>query len=254
MRDKGVKMLNKTVTVRITKPIDAFDAKSGRKTLNAGLGNVSGVPGGRNVKTYVMGINYPLNFFIGKTIAVIKRHGNRGVAIVAAPKNAHFVNFEIENAVAFAEERGSYKLECLYESSCGAVVYRMINGVPRFLLIKNKRSSNWGFPKGHIEEGESPHETAAREVFEETGVRIDIVEGFSSKSEYIIGRKVQKEVRIFLAATKDTQTKIQRDEIEDYIWLPYEQASDALNFQNDKRILEKAYNFMLKEGIGYNEG
>lgn len=57
-----------------------------------------------------------------------------------------------------------YRLECLYESSCGAVIFHDIKGEVRYLLIKNKRSAHWGFPKGHIERGETKEQTAIREV------------------------------------------------------------------------------------------
>lgn len=246
-------MLNKTVKVRITKPIDPKLKKSREPMLNVGIGDVSGAPSCRGIKTYVMGISYPVNYFVGKIIALLKRQDGYICGIVAAPKNVRFVNYEIIDALEFSEKPGSYKLDCLYENSCGAVVFRKINNVPRFLLIKNQRSAHWGFPKGHMERGETPQDTAKREVLEETGLRINIIEGFSSKSEYIIGRRVQKEVRIFLATTTDTQTKIQKEEIEDYIWLTYEQAMETLNFQNDKRILRKAQVFMLDEGIGYTD-
>ncbi|MFR2841802.1 MAG: NUDIX domain-containing protein [Acutalibacteraceae bacterium] len=36
------------------------------------------------------------------------------------------------------------------------------------MLIKNKRSAHWGFPKGHMEKGETREETAKREIGEET--------------------------------------------------------------------------------------
>ena len=48
-------------------------------------------------------------------------------------------------------------------------MFRRINEEYRFLLIKNRRSNNWGFPKGHIEKGETEVATAKREVLEETG-------------------------------------------------------------------------------------
>ncbi|NLA77715.1 MAG: NUDIX domain-containing protein, partial [Clostridiales bacterium] len=129
------------------------------------------------------------------------------------------------------------------------VVYRVINGEYRCLLIKNKRSAHWGFPKGHMERGETPEDTARREVLEETGVSIDIVPGFVSRSEYTIQNKVEKSVSVFAATTPDTQTVIQREEIEDYIWLKYEDALEMLKFENDKNILEKSHNFLVSENI-----
>lgn len=80
-----------------------------------------------------------------------------------------------------------------------------INGETRLLLIKNSRSAHWGFPKGHMERGETPEQTARREVLEETGMHIDIIPDFTAKSDYTIQGKVEKSVTIFLAKTEDTK-------------------------------------------------
>ena len=114
------------------------------------------------------------------------------------------------------------------------------------MLIKNKRSSNWGFPKGHIEKGETKLDTAKREVLEETGLHISIFDGFEMSSDYKIAGRVEKNVTVFLATTEDTQTVIQKEEIEDYIWLEYAKALEMLKFENDKFILENAQAFLEK--------
>lgn len=53
----------------------------------------------------------------------------------------------------------------------------------------------------------------------------------------------------WLASTADTQTVIQREEIEDYIWLGYDKALSKLRFENDKMILNKAYNYLVKNKV-----
>ena len=54
--------------------------------------------------------------------------------------------------------------------SAGGIVFRREpDGVARFLLIRDSYD-NWGFPKGHLEDGESPAEAALRETAEETGL------------------------------------------------------------------------------------
>lgn len=45
----------------------------------------------------------------------------------------------------------------------------------KVLLVKHKKLGFWLAPGGHIEEGELPHEAAEREVYEETGVRVEVV-------------------------------------------------------------------------------
>lgn len=44
------------------------------------------------------------------------------------------------------------------------------SGQAEILLVASNRTGLWGIPKGHVEEGETPLETAKREAFEEGGV------------------------------------------------------------------------------------
>ena len=242
-------MLGKFVRVCVTKRINDKDPATGLvNRLNFGRIE-SGCSAKHVLGAYIMGIDHPVRNFDGRVIAIIRRKSGECLWVVA-PKSTRFIVNDIRAAIAYAEGEGDqYAIDCLYESSCGAVVYRMINGELRYLLIKNKRSANWGFPKGHIEPGETQEETAMREVLEETGVHIHIHPGFVSRSEYTIQGKVEKSVAIFVAGTTDTQTVIQQEEIEDYIWLNYQKAWKILKFQNDRTILEKANNFLIKIGI-----
>ena len=53
----------------------------------------------------------------------------------------------------------------------GGVVYRTEGGTPVVLLVRAKRTPHeWVLPKGHIEAGEKPIETATREVREEASL------------------------------------------------------------------------------------
>ncbi len=238
-------MLGRFVKVRITQPIGSPNKRTGGVfTLNYGtVEDAARFKGACINGAYVMGIDHPVRNFDGRIVAAITRENGERLC-VAAPKNSRYIINDIKAAIDPCEGAGSYTADCLYESSCGAVVYRAINGETRYLLIKNRRSANWGFPKGHIEQGETREETAAREVLEETGIHITIIPDFVSTSEYTIQGRVEKSVTIFLASTNDTQTKIQREEIEDYVWLNYEKALETLKFENDRAILERAAAFL----------
>lgn len=243
-------MLGKSVRVRITKPFNSFDSRTNtRYMLNFGIAEIKTEKKNFIYSACVMGINHPVNIFEGRIIAVVRHSDKRPNYIIVAPKKSRYINFEIEDAVKFLEKNRPHTIECLYESSCGAVVFRDIGGIRKYLLIKNKRSNHWGFPKGHIERGETETATAKREVLEETGLHINILDGFSSTSEYRIAGRVEKRVTIFLASTTDTHTVIQEAEIEDYIWLDYDNALSTLRFENDKSILISSKEFLKEKNM-----
>lgn len=239
-------MLGKYIRVKITKPIHSFNQQYGYEyLLNFGMID-SGRHLDKNIRgVYIMGLNHPVRSFDGRVIASFSHPGEEGEYLVAAPRKSKYIDTQIREALEFAEGEGDYPLDCLYEMSCGAVVFREINGEIRFLLIRNRRSTYWGFPKGHMERGETKEDTARREVLEETGVHINIIPDFSLKSEYTIQGKVEKTVTIFLASTNNTQTVIQREEIEDYVWYDFEKAYKVLRFENDREIIRKAHEFLL---------
>ena len=243
-------MLGKYVRVRVTNPIHSVNNQSGF-TYGLNYGVIEGKKRFDNIQygAYIMGIDHPVRTFDGRVIASIEKEGESRPVYVVAPKSTRFILNQVEDAVSFAIAGGEYRLNCLYERSCGAIVYRFINDGIRYLLIKNKRSSNWGFPKGHVERGETNEQTAVREVLEETGIHIKILPSFSYKAEYTIHGNIEKSVTIYLAKTDDTQTIIQREEIEDYIWLDYDRAIDTLKFANDKNMLRHARDYLVKAGI-----
>ena len=243
-------MLGKMVRVKVTKPCNFFDARTGvRYIVNYGIAEVHNEKKNFVLGAYILGVNHPVRVFEGKIIAILHQNGSSKSVLVVAPKNMRRIDYEIRDVLEFAEPRDSYTLECLYEHSCGAVVFRRINEEYRFLLIKNRRSNHWGFPKGHMEKGETREETAVREVLEETGLHIHIFEDFCSESRYRIGAKIEKRVDVFLASTTDTQTVIQKEEIEDYIWLKYPEALQMLKFENDREILEGVSAYMAEHDL-----
>lgn len=243
-------MLGKFVKVRVTSPMNSFNKRCGYKyKLNYGI-----IESGKTQKNtvqgaYIMGISHPVRNFDGRVIACIKRFYGKGIVWVVAPKSMRFINNEVIEAVSFAEREGNYNLECLYENSCGSIVFTNTDQGRKYLLIRNKRSAHWGFPKGHVEKGETNEETAKREVLEETGIEISIIPGFAESSEYTIQGRIEKNVVIFLSYSNKMHYKMQEEEIEECGWFGYEQAMRTLNYENDKRILVNAENFIKTKGL-----
>ncbi|MDR0800201.1 MAG: NUDIX domain-containing protein [Endomicrobium sp.] len=141
----------------------------------------------------------------------------------------------------------------LKEFSCGAVIYKMQNDNPVFLLVNSKRNGRWGFPKGHIENGESEIETARREIFEETGIKkIEFIKNFRKEDIYMIGgvasrvkdKTVEKHSIYFLALALENALDFDKDEISQLKWVNINQSQDLLSFANQKEIINSAYNLI----------
>ena len=130
-----------------------------------------------------------------------------------------------------------------YEKSCGCVIFRSAEEL-RVLIIKQARNGNWSFPKGHVEEGETEVQTASREVFEEVGLKITPKEGFRETIHYNPRPNVNKDVVYFVAMSKISRIRLQKEEVSDYKWVRPEQAFKILSFVNDKEVLNKALEFI----------
>lgn len=201
----------------------------------------------------ILGIDHPVKNFDGRIIAALEpknipKNKDKSTIWILAPKSSRYINLDIMRKLRTARAFPDYDLKCLYESSSGAIIFREINSVAHFLIIRNKRSAHWGFPKGHLEMGETTLEAAKREVLEETGIHANILEGFEGISQYKIRNTINKCVTIYVGSTLDKNTVIQDEEIDDFAWLPYRKAMSKLRFRNDRRILYNATKFLVDNG------
>lgn len=131
------------------------------------------------------------------------------------------------------------------EKSCGAVVFTRIDGEIKYLIIRNLMGI-YGFPKGHVEKGESEVQTALREVREEVGLTVELIEGFRCEDEHLIPRRknVMKHIVYFLGEYCNQDFTYQREELSDALLLDYESAMKLFQFESSKRILTEANNFL----------
>ena len=138
-------------------------------------------------------------------------------------------------------------LEKVLEHSAGAVVFTREAGEPRFVIVQSMLGHH-GFPKGHMEEGETEAETALREIREETGLEPRLIPGFRTVELYPLPEKpnTMKQV-VYLLAEYEAQTpRPQPGEIRSVQLLSYAEALRTLEFDSTRRILEEAYNFLIR--------
>lgn len=129
------------------------------------------------------------------------------------------------------------------ETSAGGVVFRCGSAGPRYLLIFD-RHGNWGFPKGHVEEGEDPAATARREVREETGLGDLILHRPLGTIDWFFqsaGRRIHKYCQFFLFESPAGTPAPQNDEgIEDCDWFSPGTALAQVTHENARSLLARA--------------
>ena len=153
---------------------------------------------------------------------------------------------EKEELLKYVVKKYNLNNDFKYEKSCGAVVF---NEVTKKILIVKMHNGNWGFPKGHIENNETKKETAIREVFEETGVKIRIISDFEHEIKYIPNDETIKKVIFFIGTTKDENVIIDTQEIEDFKWCTYEESLKLITYKLQKDVLENAKKIITNENI-----
>jgi 8-oxo-dGTP pyrophosphatase MutT (NUDIX family) len=134
------------------------------------------------------------------------------------------------------------------EFSAGGVLLRTVAGRPHLAAIRpqGKPAGTWVLPKGNLDPGERPPETAVREVREETGVEGRIVEKLGDV-KYVYtwdGERIFKVVSFFLLrAGRGRIGEIEeamRVEVAEARWLPLDEAPRLLAYGGEREMAAKA--------------
>lgn len=242
--------IGKTVTVTMDRPIGAVHPKHPDIIYPINYGYIDGIIAGDGEEqdVYVLGVDKPVDSAECVIVAVIMRENDNEDKWVGVPKE--LVGGElcyecnIVHNTHFQEQYYKSEVFALYEKTCGAVIYTGKGKDRRYFLIKNN-SGHIGFPKGHVEYGESETDTALREVFEECGLKVKLSDNF--REEYTF-RTLDDTIKtsVFFAGEFDiTDTVvIQQEEVIGDWLLDYESAMEKLNWEQDKEILKKAEAFL----------
>jgi 8-oxo-dGTP pyrophosphatase MutT (NUDIX family) len=120
-----------------------------------------------------------------------------------------------------------------------------------FLIHQYSRIGNntyWVFPKGHPEAGETPVETASRELKEETAlVPEEIIEEPTFNSEYSFfydGSKIEKVVVFFIGIITDAKPVLDEREVTEAGWYTLEEAEERLDYKATKKMYQQARQYI----------
>jgi 8-oxo-dGTP pyrophosphatase MutT (NUDIX family) len=132
------------------------------------------------------------------------------------------------------------------EFSAGGVVVRRLRGEWHAAAIRPAGKTVWALPKGLIGRGESPAETAVREVAEETGVEGRLV-GKLGDVRYVYtwkGERIFKVVTFFLIRYARGRLgdvpPAHAHEIAAVRWLPLPEAPGLLAYKGEREMVAKA--------------
>jgi 8-oxo-dGTP diphosphatase len=122
--------------------------------------------------------------------------------------------------------------------AAGGVVFRKTpKGKIRVLVVHRPRYDDWTPPKGKADKGESPEETAVREVLEETGYRCRIVAPLGPTRYRVPGGV--KEVHWFgMRPLPDSPGFKRNSEVDKVMWLSPRKLVDKLSYDQDRELIE----------------
>ena len=130
------------------------------------------------------------------------------------------------------------------QTSSGGVIFRRNEDCIEIVMVTVKEGQVWCLPKGVIDKGELPEDTAIREVREEAGVRGNIIEKLGEitywyyiKEEHA---KCKKTVHFFLMEYSDGDIKDHDQEVNDAFWIPLDEAIQKAQYKGEREMLEKA--------------
>jgi 8-oxo-dGTP pyrophosphatase MutT (NUDIX family) len=133
------------------------------------------------------------------------------------------------------------------ETSYGGVVVR---GREVIVITPRGRRRVLGLPKGGRKGDETPEQTAAREVREETGITVDVRAGLGDV-RYTYrrgGKRIAKTVHFFLCEFVSGSTADHDHEVDDARWMPLEEARTRLSYPGERAMIERALSILAANG------
>ena len=121
--------------------------------------------------------------------------------------------------------------------AAGGVVWRPAADGVEVLVVHRPHRSDWSFPKGKLEPGESEADAARREVAEETGFECRLGEVLG-ESHYV-DHKGRPKVVHWWAMEVIGGDFAANDEVDEVRWLPVDAAAALLSWPTDAGVLER---------------
>ncbi|HEY8130641.1 MAG TPA: lipoyl(octanoyl) transferase LipB, partial [Thermoanaerobaculia bacterium] len=143
-----------------------------------------------------------------------------------------------------------FERDILTKAETVRLVKVMVHDDHRVLLLHRRpeRGNFWQPITGSIEEGETPIETARREIAEETGHHgdpkaLDLHQSFMIESQYLEARHpapiIASEIGFVAQLAASAPIKIDANEHDDFGWFTFGEAYERIRWTDDREALER---------------
>ena len=104
----------------------------------------------------------------------------------------------------------------------------------------------WSMPKGHVEPGEAFDSTAEREVWEETGIRGEVIEELGVIDYWFVsdGTRIHKTVHHHLLRYVDGDLNDEDPEVTQVMWVPVDTLVERLAYADERKLARRAHNLL----------
>lgn len=130
--------------------------------------------------------------------------------------------------------------------SAGGVVFRGEKGSIEVVIVAVGGQNRWQLPKGLVDPGENPEIAAVREAREEGGVSSEVVQLIETIEYWYAGLdngirvRFHKRVHFYLLRYISGDTKEHDWEVNEARWVPIDDATSQLAFDNERRVMQQA--------------
>lgn len=180
------------------------------------------------------GFNHPIESSLSHSLQAVE-------SFIPSPAMMPKKRLDNDSPATFAS-LDAHELPVVREYSAGGLIFNDKDEVA--IIARHSRSGHleWCLPKGHIEKGETPEETAIREVHEETGILGSIFGSIATIDYWFTGetQRVHKLVHHYVLHQISGSLTVEGDpdhEAEDAAWVNFTDLTSILSYPNERRIV-----------------
>jgi broad specificity phosphatase PhoE/8-oxo-dGTP pyrophosphatase MutT (NUDIX family) len=118
----------------------------------------------------------------------------------------------------------------------GVILRKTDKGNLKVLVAHRPQYDDWSFPKGKADKGESPAETAVREILEETGLRCRIVAPLTT-TRYRVGSGMKEVDWFAMRPLPDSPGFKKNNEVDKVKWVGRKAARKLLDYDYDRGLI-----------------